>query len=163
MGVRTNFYFYFFWVLKWPTPPFFRVLVIMVHLFLPNLSSFGIYAGYEISGGLDRWRHLGLIFIEFERFEMTTPPIFKCSNVNGGVIFAWKCRVCKILKVWGFWIAWAFWPDCDFYFKIWRWPIPPFSSVVIMMVWKHFLNLSPFGSYGGFDFFNPWLIFPILS
>jgi hypothetical protein len=43
--------------------------------------------GYEISWGPDRWRGLKVIIIDFECFEMTYPPIFKCSDANGGVIF----------------------------------------------------------------------------
>jgi hypothetical protein len=54
--------------------PFSRVLVVLVCLFLPNYAPFVRYGGYEISGWLDRWRHLGFIIIEFESLEVTYPP-----------------------------------------------------------------------------------------
>jgi hypothetical protein len=63
-----------------------------------------------------------------------------------------------ILKIWGFWVTWAFWPNFEFFLRIWRWPTPPFSSVLNRMVQKYFPNLSPFERYGGFDFLVPgWL------
>ncbi len=56
-------------------------------LFFPNCSTFGRYRGYEILGGLDRWRGLGFIFIKFESLEVTYPLIFEGVDVNDVCVF----------------------------------------------------------------------------
>jgi hypothetical protein len=67
-----------FEILRWPTP-ILKVLIVMMCLFFHNCSPFGRYKRYEISRRLNRWRHLRLIFIEFESLEVTYPPFFIVS------------------------------------------------------------------------------------
>ncbi len=46
------------------------------------------YGGYENLGFPDKSGCLGVIIMDFECFEMTYPPIFKCFEASGGGIFA---------------------------------------------------------------------------
>jgi hypothetical protein len=83
-------FFFFFRVSRWPTPSpahfwrFWSPWCIYFYLIYHHLEDMGVWN----FRGADRWKHLGLIIIKFEWFIVTYPPIFKCFNVNGGVIFA---------------------------------------------------------------------------
>jgi hypothetical protein len=81
--------------LKWPTPPFYNVLNLVVKLFLFKSVRFAIYMtfGVFVFDG-----HFDVIRVFFRYLEMSYPPIFKCSKSNDVKKFLYTIT---IWKIWG--------------------------------------------------------------